>query len=70
MKNTNIHYPALIYKSKQGNVFVANCIIKNLVGYGHSEQEAVANLETVLNRLSSDYPVKIKPVHKYLSNLV
>lgn len=69
MNQTSIIYPALIYKSKKNNIFVANCIIKKLIGYGHSEYDAVKNLEYVLNGQSSDYPVKIKPVYSFLPEL-
>ncbi len=70
MSNTSIQYPALVYKNNKSNVFVANCIIKNLIGYGHSEEAAIANLQDVLNRLHNDYPVRIKPVYKFLTELV
>lgn len=66
---TEIQYPALIYKSKGNKVFVANCIIKKLVGYGCSEKEAISNLETVLNRNSNEYPVTVKPVYTFLPEL-
>lgn len=65
----NIQYPALIYKSRKNNIFIANCIIKNLIGYGHSEEDAIANLEMVLNKNSTDYPVTVKPVYKFLPEL-
>ena len=65
----NIQYPALIYKSRRNNVFIANCIIKNLIGYGQTEEDAVSNLEKVLNNLSCDYPVKVKPVYQFLPEL-
>ena len=65
----NIQYPALIYKSRNNNVFIANCIIKNLIGYGQSENDAIMNLEKVLNQNSSEYPVKVKPVYKFLTDL-
>ena len=70
MQTISIQYPALIYKNPHNNVFVANCIIKNLIGYGHSEEAAISNLEEVLNRLHNDYPVRIKPVYKFLTELV
>ncbi|MBS4760538.1 MAG: hypothetical protein KHX03_07570 [Clostridium sp.] len=64
-----IEYPALVYKSNKNNVFIANCIIKNLIGYGQTEEDALVNLEKVLKKVSSEYPVKVKPVYRYLSNL-
>lgn len=69
MSQTSALYPALIYKSHKNNVFVANCIIKKLVGYGRSEKDAISNLEKILNTTNSDYPVKIKPVYQFLPEL-
>lgn len=69
MSQTSALYPALIYKSPKNNVFVANCIVKKLVGYGQSEKDAISNLEKILNNSSSDYPVKIKPVYQFLPEL-
>ena len=43
--------------------------MKNLIGYGHTEEDAVLNLEKVLNSLSKDYPVKVKPVNQFLPEL-
>jgi len=65
----SIQYPALIYKSKNNNVFIANCIIKNLIGNGKTEKDAVCNLEKILNNLNKEYPVKIKPVYQFLPEL-
>lgn len=63
-----LEYPALIYKSKN-DTFVANCITKKLVGYGKNERAAVKNLEKILNSRITDFPVRVKPVYKFLSNL-
>lgn len=65
----NIQYPALIYKSPKSNIFIANCIMKNLIGYGHSEQDAIINLEAVLNKNYTEYPVKVRPVYSFLPEL-
>ena len=66
---TEIQYPALIYKIKSNKTYVANCIIKNLVGYGKTEKAAISNLESVLNRLNKEYPITVKPVYKFLPDL-
>ena len=68
MLHTCIQYPALVYKNNTSNVFVANCIIKKLVGFGTSEEAAVLNLEKILNKQNTEYPVKVKPVYRYLSD--
>ena len=59
MTITEIQYPALIYKNN-----------KKLIGFGHSEQDAILNLEKILERENTDFPVKVKPVYKFLPNLV
>lgn len=69
MYNTNIVYPALVYKNNKTNQYVANCIMKNLIGFGHTETDAVRNLEKVLNQYSKDYPIKIRPVNTLFSEL-
>lgn len=69
MFNTSILYPALVYKSNKRNVFVANCIIKKLIGYGRTECDAISNLEKILNSKNPDYPIKVKPVYKILPDL-
>ncbi len=68
MTYTVLEYPALVYKSKN-NTYIANCIIKKMVGYGKSEYIAVKNLENILNRNKTDFAVKVKPVYKFLSKL-
>lgn len=70
MDYTSIQYPALIYKNHNSNVFVANCIMKKLVGFGHSEQDAISNLEKILNKGNADFPVTVKPVYQFLTKLV
>ena len=63
-----LEYPALVYKNKN-DMFVANCITKKLVGYGKNEKAAVKNLENILNQRETDFPVRVKPVYKILSQL-
>lgn len=59
-----IEYPALIYKNNKNNLFVANCFIKNLIGMGKTENEAIKNLEISLNYVNTEYLVKIKPMYE------
>ena len=56
MNSTYIEYPALIYKSRKNHVFVANCIMKKLVGYG----------KKILNKNIQEYFVRIKPVYNFI----
>ncbi len=57
-----LEYPALVYKANRNNVFIANCIVKNLMGYGKTEEDAVNNLENALNQTYKDYIVKVSPM--------
>ena len=66
---SSVLYPALIYKSKNNSIFVANCIIKKIVGYGKTEIDAIKNLENLMNKSLKDYSVKVKPVYKLLPEL-
>ena len=67
--SSSVLYPALIYKSKNNNIFVANCIIKKIVGYGKTELDAIRNLEILMNKTSLDYDIKVKPVYQFLPEL-
>ena len=58
-----VEYPALIYKNNKNNLYVANCFIKNLVGMGKTEIEAIENLENSLSILQKEYVVKVKPMY-------
>lgn len=68
MELSVIEYPALVYQGNRNNVFIANCIMKNLVGYGHSATEALHNLESALNEINAEYIVKVKPMSNLLAN--
>ncbi len=68
MEVSIVEYPALIYQGNRNNVFIANCIMKNLVGYGHSEGDAIENLEKALSELNAEYIVKVKPINGLLLN--
>lgn len=57
-----LEYPALVYKANRNNVFIANCIVKNLMGYGKTEEDAVNNLENALNQSYKDYIVRVSPM--------
>lgn len=58
-----IEYPAMIYKNNRNRVFVANCIVKNIVGFGKTEEDALANLKESLQSINSKYEVLIKPMY-------
>lgn len=55
-------YPAMIYKSHRNNVFVANCIIKNLIGFGKTEEDALENLKDSLQSMTKS-EVVVTPMY-------
>ena len=65
-----VEYPALIYKNNKNNLFIANCLMKNIVGMGKTECEAIQNLENSLSITQSDYVVKIKPMYELKMSMV
>ncbi len=66
MQISTVEYPALIYKSAKNNGFVANCIIKKLIGFGRTEKDAISNLESMLNSMNDEYFVKVKPMYNLM----
>ena len=63
MTYSTIEYPAIVYRTRKGNSFAANCIIKKVVGFGKTETEALNNLQTMLNTASDEYFVKVRPFY-------
>jgi len=59
-----VEYPALVYKNRKNNAYIANCIMYNLIGFGKTEIEAVANLEKSMNDVLDKYNIIIKPMKK------
>ena len=62
-----IEYPAMIYKSNRNNVYVANCMVKNLIGFGKTEEDALNNLKESLQN-NTENPaekneISIIPMH-------
>lgn len=58
-------YPAMIYKINRNKTFIANCIIKNIIGFGKTEEDAIKNLkESLESSAGSDF--RIKPVYGFL----
>lgn len=56
-------YIALIYKNSRTKGFIANCMMKNLLGFGKTEEEAIYNLKISLEKFGS-VEVEIKPMYK------
>lgn len=67
--DSTVIYPALVYKNNRSNIYVANCIMKKLIGYGHNEKDAITNLENMLNQAKTEFEIKIKPVYQLLPEL-
>jgi len=61
----NIEYPAFVYK--KNSVFVANCILFNLIAMGDNEINAVANLQKSMQEILSEFNIVIKPIFEEYS---
>lgn len=59
-----IEYPAMIYKTGKG--YMANCMVKNFVGFGQTEEAAVNNLRSALKSTEKLKEFCIKPVYGLL----
>lgn len=60
-----IEYPAMIYKTNRNRTYIANCIVKNLVGFGKTEEDALNNLRESLKNLTDTETneISIKPLY-------
>lgn len=47
-----IEYPAMIYRTNRNKMFVANCMVKNLIGFGKTEEAAINNLKESLQNIT------------------
>lgn len=57
----------MIYKSNRSNTFIANCIMKNLMGFGKTEADALKNLEaSIINSCPTNENIVVKPMYKLL----
>jgi len=63
-KKTIIEYPAMVYKNRRNNAYIANCIMFNLIGMGKTEADAIANLEKSMKDVLKEYEIIIKPMKK------
>lgn len=60
-----IEYSAMIYKTNRNKTFMANCISKNLTGFGKTEEDAINNLKKSLQIFNSKDEINIKPVYRF-----
>ena len=62
-----IEYPAMIYKNSRNRGYVANCIAKNLFGFGKTEEDALNNLKESLKSSTENIieksQISIKPIY-------
>ena len=58
-----IEYPAMIYKNSRSKTYVANCMVKNLVGFGKSEEDAIKNLVESLQNSEHCSDICITPIY-------
>lgn len=62
MKKTE--YPAMVYKKPRNNVYVANCIMKNSIGFGRTEKDALESLRKNLEK-SYNERIILTPVYGF-----
>lgn len=62
-----IEYPAMIYRSNRNRVYMANCISKNITGFGKTEEDALKNLKESLQNVFVTDEISVKPVHGFLA---
>ena len=58
-----IEYPAMIYKNNRNKSYIANCMIKNIVGFGKTEEDAIKNLKESLKSIADTSEIDIIPVY-------
>lgn len=58
-----IEYPAMIYKNNRNKVYVANCLVKNIIGFGKTEADALANLKDSLQSTTDKLEVIVTPMY-------
>lgn len=61
-----IEYPAMIYRNGRCKTYVASCFIKNLVGFGKTEEDALNNLKESLQNVTENADICVKPIYNVL----
>lgn len=56
-------YPAMIYRNNRTKGYVANCMIKNLLGFGKTEEDALKNLKVSLESVTQNYDIIVTPMY-------
>lgn len=60
-----VEYPAMVYKTNRNRTYVANCIIKNLIGFGKTEEDALNNLKESIQTITETAEIIVKPVYGF-----
>ena len=60
-----IEYPAMIYKNTRTPGYVANCIVKNIIGFGKTEEDALNNLKESLESITEKCNVVVTPMYGF-----
>lgn len=58
-----IEYPAMIYKTNRNRSFIANCMVKNVIGFGKTEEDAINNLKQSLENVTHSGEISVKPFY-------
>lgn len=62
-----IEYPAMIYRINRNKTYVANCMVKNLIGFGKTEEAAINNLkeslQNITEKITEKSEINITPVY-------
>lgn len=59
-------YPAMVYKTNRNRTYIASCIVKNVIGFGKTEEDAIKNLKKTIQEITKTIEVNIKPVYGFL----
>ena len=57
-----MEYTAMVYRKGRNTGFVANCIVKNLIGFGKTEEDAINNLKESIEKITK-MDASIKPMY-------
>lgn len=56
-------YPAMIYKNTRARGYIANCMAKNLIGFGKTEEDALRNLKESIQINTAAADVIVTPMY-------
>lgn len=57
-----VEYPTMIYKNRT-NGYIATCMVKNFLGFGKTEADAIENLKESLMSLGEKGDFILKPTY-------